>query len=66
MLADINLNLGDEPVPIGQQPVVPAAGGEPLVGIDFLLDAIGFTIPAEPKRCWQCNATAPVVLVWAR
>ena len=40
MLAYNNLNLGDEHVPIGQQPVVPAAGGEPLDGIDFLLHTV--------------------------
>ena len=50
MLADINLNLGDKPVPIGQHHVVPAARGEPLVGVDFLLDAIGFMILAEHER----------------
>ena len=43
-MADPIINLGDEPV--GHPPIV-VAGGEPLVGVDFLLNAIGFMIPAQ-------------------
>ena len=47
MMADPIINPGDKPLLIGQQPFIPVAGGEPLVGVDFLLNAIGFMIPAE-------------------
>ena len=50
MMADPIINPGDEPFLIGQQPVIPVAGGEPLVGVGFLLNAIGFMIPAEHER----------------
>ena len=47
MMADPIINPGGESPPIGPQLVIPAAGGEPLVHVDFLQNAIGFTIPAE-------------------
>ena len=50
MMADPIINPGDEPPFIGQQPFIPAVRGEPLAGVDFLLNAIGFTIPAERER----------------
>ena len=50
MMADPIINPGDEPPRIRQQPFIPAVGGEPLVGVDFLLNAIGFMILAECER----------------
>ena len=50
MMADPIVNPGDEPPFIRQQPFIPEVGGEPLVGVDFLLNAIGFMIPAECER----------------
>ena len=49
-MADPIINPGDEPPRIRQQPFIPAVRGEPLVGVDFLLNAIGFTIPAECEQ----------------
>ena len=50
MMADPIINPRDEAPLIGQQPFIPAVRGEPLVGVDFLLNTIGFTIPAERQR----------------
>ena len=47
MVADPIINLGNEPPLIRQQPSFIPPGGEPLVGVDFLLNAIGFPILAE-------------------
>ena len=44
----INLNIDNNPAAFAQLAIAPA-GGVPLQGINFLLDIIGFHIPAECK-----------------
>lgn len=48
-------NPGLDAAAAGQQVIPPVMVGEPLVGVDFLLDAIGFHNPAERLRLMEAG-----------